>query len=142
MIAEHLPEVAAQPEGTETRKQRILIIEDDEAMVRVLSYRLERLGFETISAHRGRQGLELALHETPSLVLLDLRLPDIDGFEVCEKLADSPETCLIPVIIVSGLEGPEIVRRARAAGSQFYVRKPYDPNALLVLIQNALRAVE
>jgi CheY-like chemotaxis protein len=69
---------------------------------------------------------------------LDLRLPDSDGLTVCQKLVDSPETCGIPVIIVSGMEHPEILRRCRAAGCHFYVRKPYDPNALLVLIRQAI----
>jgi twitching motility two-component system response regulator PilH len=74
----------------------------------------------------------------PSLVLLDLRLPDADGFNVCQELADASETCTIPVIILSGMERPDIIRRSRAAGCQYYVRKPYDPNALLILVQHAI----
>ncbi len=70
--------------------------------------------------------------------MLDLRLPDADGFEVCQQLADSPETCAIPVIILSGLEEPDILRRCRAAGCQFFLRKPYDPNALLTLIRQSI----
>jgi CheY-like chemotaxis protein len=80
----------------------------------------------------------LAQNERPDLVILDLRLPDIDGLEVCERLADSPDTCGIPIIILSGMERPDIVRRSRAAGCTFFVRKPYDPNALLALIQHSL----
>jgi CheY-like chemotaxis protein len=72
------------------------------------------------------------------LILLDLRLPDLDGFTLCRELVDAPETCDIPVIILSGMERPDIIRRCRAAGSQYFVRKPYDPNALLVLIHEAL----
>jgi CheY-like chemotaxis protein len=72
------------------------------------------------------------------LILLDLRLPDADGFSVCQELADSSETCAIPVIILSGMERPDIIRRSRAAGCQYFVRKPYDPNALLILVQHAI----
>ena len=75
----------------------------------------------------------------PDLVLLDLRLPDATGFEVCEDLADSPCTCGTPIIILSAMEGPDIVRQARRVGCEFYVRKPYDPNVLLTLIEHALQ---
>ena len=94
----------------------------------------------TLTADTGSGALELARSQRPHLVLLDLGLPDADGFQVCQELADDLATTSIPVIIVSGEERRDILRRARAAGSQFYVRKPYDPNALLVLIETALRA--
>ena len=57
---------------------------------------------------------------------------------LCQHLADDPTTCQIPVIILSGMEGPDIVRNARAAGCLFFLRKPYDPNALLLLTRDAL----
>jgi CheY-like chemotaxis protein len=120
------------------RPQRILIIDDDDAMVEVLSQRLNRQGYEILVAASGDEGLATARREIPSLVLLDLRLPDADGFSVCQELADSAETCSIPVIILSGMERPDIIRRSRAAGCQYFVRKPYDPNALLILMQHAI----
>jgi CheY-like chemotaxis protein len=120
------------------RPQRILIIDDDDAMVDVLSQRLHRQGYEILVATSGDEGLAIARREVPHLVLLDLRLPDADGFSVCQELADSAETCAIPVIILSGMERPDIIRRSRAAGCQYFVRKPYDPNALLILVQHAI----
>ena len=119
-------------------QQKILIVDDDDAMADLLCQRLERQGYETIVAASGEDGLALARRHVPSLVLLDLRLPDADGFNVCQELADSSETCAIPVIILSGMERPDIIRRSRAAGCQYYVRKPYDPNALLILVQHAI----
>ena len=89
-------------------------------------------------AYDGHRGLRLARERLPDLVLLDLRLPDVDGFEICEELTDSPDTCHIPIIIVSGLDQPDVVRTARAAGCEFFIGKPYDPNALLTLIEHAL----
>ena len=118
--------------------QRILIIDDDDAMVDVLGQRLQRQGYEIMVAASGEEGLSLARLHVPSLILLDLRLPDADGFNVCQELADTSETCTIPVIILSGMERPDIIRRSRAAGCQYYVRKPYDPNALLILVQHAI----
>ncbi len=129
-----------EPAGCETeRRQSILIVDDDSSQVEALAHRLARQGFETIVAFDGTRGMAMARQRRPDLVLLDLRLPDIDGFQVCEHLVDSPETCGIPIIIVSGMERPDIVRCSRAAGCEFFVRKPYDPNALLTLIQHAIR---
>ncbi len=117
----------------------ILIIDDDEAQVEVLMIRLANQGFTPLAATCGKDGLSIAREQCPKLILLDLRLPDTDGFTVCEQLADDPQTNAIPVIILSGMERPDVVRRCRAVGGQFYVRKPYDPNALLVLIEQAIR---
>ena len=122
--------------------QPILIVDDDDALVDVLQLRLERQGFTTRTSGTGESALAIARQHQPSLILLDLRLPDVDGFELCQQLVDDPQTAGIPVIILSGLERPDIIRRARAAGCHFFVRKPYDPNALLALIQQALDADE
>src|SRR3990170_1721959 len=112
-----------------TRRRTILIIEDDEAVSDVLAVRLGRQGFQTRTASCGREGLALARAQRPDLVLLDLSLPDVDGFTICQELVDDPVTSGTPVIILSGMERPDVIRRSRAAGCQYYVRKPYDPNA-------------
>jgi CheY-like chemotaxis protein len=62
----------------------------------------------------------------------------VEGFSIGEELADDPSTSGVPVIVLSGMERPDIIRRARAAGCQYFIRKPYDPNALLVLIRSAI----
>ncbi|MHB8970415.1 MAG: response regulator [Pirellulaceae bacterium] len=126
-------------ESAADRKQSILIVDDDRSQVEALALRLQRQGFVTVLAHEGLRGLCLAREHRPDLVLLDLRLPDVDGFEVCGKLVDSPDTCHIPIIIVSGADEPDIVRSARAAGCEYFIGKPYDPNVLLTLIELALR---
>lgn len=122
----------------QTEQSTILIIDDDPAMVEVLRRRLTQQQFKVIDAASGQDGLAMARERKPSLVVLDLRLPDIDGLGVCELMADDPQTCQIPVIILSGMERPDIIRRSRAAGCQYFVRKPYDPNALLLLIRSAI----
>ena len=137
MIVDALPETEWQAVETAT-PARILVIDDDKDQCRVLSYRLESHGFKVLVAHRGDLGLELARDESPDAILLDIRLPDADGLTMCEVLADDPRTAHIPVIIISGCERANIVREARQAGSRYYVRKPYDPNALLLLIVDSL----
>jgi len=131
------------PEAVSTGKRHsILIVDDDEILSDVLSHRLKRQGFEAITAESGLAGLSKARTALPDLILLDLRLPDADGLAICSELADSSETCTIPVIILSGMESPDLLRRCRAAGCQYFVRKPYDPNALLILIRQAIKDAE
>ena len=140
MFAEAIAEL--QPVDVEERRRSILVIDDDQDQVDALTYRLSEQGFRTFAAGSGRYGLEVALEQRPDLVLLDLRLPDTDGFDVCQRLSDDPVTCFIPVIILSGMERPDIIRRARSAGCQYYVRKPYDPSALLILMERAITEAE
>jgi len=123
---------------TAGRRPSILIIDDDEVLSDVLSRRLQQQGFDALTADSGQCGLARARADQPSLILLDLRLPDADGITICEQLADDLETCSIPVIILTGMERPDILRRCRAAGCHYYLRKPYDPNALLVLVRQAI----
>ena len=123
---------------TAGKRQSILIIDDDEVLSDVLSRRLRQQGFDPLTADSGQCGLARARADQPSLILLDLRLPDADGITICEQLADDLETCAIPVIILTGMERPDILRRCRAAGCHYYLRKPYDPNALLILIRQAI----
>lgn len=128
------------PATDETRRQHtILVVDDEPSQVEVLTIRLRAQGFSTLAANTGQSGLSLAQQNRPSLIVLDVQLPDLDGLVICEQLSDDPATCTIPIIILSGAETPDVVRRSRAAGCQYYVRKPYDPNALLLLIENAIR---
>ena len=111
--------------------KKILIVDDDPSLIESLSYCLRYQGYTVFNALNGADGIRKAQNEHPDVVLLDLGLPDLDGLEVCAKLADGSDTCGTPVIVVSGLDRPNIVRETRAAGCEFYVRKPYDPNAPL-----------
>jgi CheY-like chemotaxis protein len=122
-----------------SKRQSILIIDDDEVLSDVLSRRLQQQGFNALTADSGQCGMAKARADQPSLILLDLHLPDTDGITLCEQLADDLETCAIPVIILTGMERPDILRRCRAAGCHYYLRKPYDPNALLILIRQAIQ---
>jgi len=141
MVDEALTQPAEAPIAFDPPR-RILVVDDDEDQLAALLYRLQKLGYEAASASSGQQAIESAASVVPDLVLLDLCLPDADGFDVCEQLGDSAATCGVPVIILSGMETDDIVRRARNAGCAYYLRKPYDPNVLLTLIQNALESAQ
>jgi CheY-like chemotaxis protein len=134
-------ELLEQPQPAQEntgQRETILIVDDDEVVADVLSRRLQQQGFDTVTADTGAAGLAVARSEAPALIVLDVRLPDTDGFSLCQQLVDSPVTCGIPIIVLSGMERPDIVRRSRAAGCSFFLRKPYDPNVLLVLIRQAI----
>lgn len=132
-----LPQAKPEP-VVERQRHTVLIIDDDDTLSEVLSYRLKQQGFATKAAYSGSSGLTNAKAEPPSAIILDLGLPDTDGLTVCEQLTDSPETAAVPILILSGQEEPGLVRRCRAAGCHYFLRKPYDPNALLVLVRQAI----
>jgi len=121
------------------RRHSVLIIDDDEGVSNVLAHCLKQQGFRTVAVGSAAAGVASAKQEPPSAVILDLGLPDADGLTVCEQLSDMPETCGTPIIVLSGRDGPGLVRRCRAAGCHYFVRKPYDPGALLVLLREAIR---
>ena len=127
-----LPQIRPAPVDVR-KKHTVLIIDDDDTLSDVLSHRLKQQGFQTVAAYSGNAGLEQAKAQPPSAIILDLALPDADGLTICAQLADSPETCATPIIILSGKEQPGLVRSCRAAGCHYFLRKPYDPSALLVL---------
>jgi CheY-like chemotaxis protein len=129
------PELAIRPRKVQ---QRILIVDDDHSQAEVLAYRFGKEGYKTVTADNGKRGMQIAHDEHPDLILLDIRLPDVDGLTVCHELNDAPDTCDIPIIVLSAMERPDIIRRTRSAGSHFFLRKPYDPNALFMLAQAAM----
>jgi DNA-binding response OmpR family regulator len=136
-----LPQI--QPAPIVARKQQtVLIIDDDDTLSEVLSHRLKQQGFRAVAAYCGKSGLAKAKTEPPAAIILDLGLPDVDGIAICEQLADARETCSVPIMILSGTDQPGIVRRCRAAGCHYFLRKPYDPNALLVLLRQAIRETD
>ena len=137
MIQEALPEL--ELEENETKDRTILIVDDDESQVAALCHRFESIGFQTLAAYEGKRGIDVAESRHPDVMLLDVGLPDITGFEVCEHLNNSAQTCDIPIIMVSGGERADVVRQTRASEGKFFLQKPYDPNSLLALVEHALR---
>jgi CheY-like chemotaxis protein len=132
----------SQPVAEAVCRRTILIVEDDPSIAEVLSIRLDQQGYDSHCAGTGAEAMKLARRHQPHLALLDLRLPDVDGFALCQQMDDDPETCAIPKIVLSGMERPDIIRATRSAGCKFFVRKPYDPNALLILIEQAISETE
>lgn len=117
-------------------KQRILIVEDERTALQALSSLIQDEGFEVLQAETGEQGLQAALNQEPDLILLDIRLPDIDGLTVLEKLRAG--YCDAAVIIMTAETSSSNAIRATKLGAFDYVSKPINDEHLLVLIQRAL----
>jgi two-component system alkaline phosphatase synthesis response regulator PhoP/two-component system response regulator VicR len=120
-------------------KKRILIVDDERDIVKALTIRLQRVGYEVVTAFDGAQGIFMAHKENPDLIILDIRMPAGNGFSVAEKLRESTDTFTIPVIFLTGSPEKDSEERARALGVRFYVKKPYDPEELLDAIERALQ---
>ena len=102
----------------------VLIVDDNEKNLKLARDVLRAAGIETLEAANGREAIAVAVSQLPDLVLLDLRLPDMDGMAVARELAAGPRTCGIPLIALTALEAePE---RLRAAGFADHLRKPID----------------
>lgn len=117
---------------------RVLIIDDDKWIAMSTAMVLEAEGFEVHSATGGVHGLELAVKLQPSLILLDIMMPGIDGWETLERLKEQEEIRSIPVIVFTARENHRGSTRAQELGAVQYVRKPFRPEALLRSIRQHL----
>ncbi len=121
---------------------RILIIEDDRDIQQLLRLVLLMQGYEVVVADTGQEGLRLALEEQPDLVLLDINLPDIDGFEIGRKLRQNVSMALVPIILLTAKAATADKLAGFAVGADDYVTKPFDMEELLARVSAHLRRVE
>jgi CheY-like chemotaxis protein len=119
--------------------KRILLVEDNEMNRDMLSRRLQRKGFDVIVAEDGRRGIAAARNERPDLVLMDMSLPEVDGWEATRILKDDEETRYIPVIALTAHAMETDREKALEAGCDDYDTKPVDFNRLLDKIQAQLQ---
>lgn len=116
-----------------------LLIDDSPDVHRLLAMRLRSEGIDVVGARSGEEGLEIALGTPPSIVLLDIDMPGMDGFEVLRKLKDTDATLHVPVIMLSGLHGPQDKVTAFDLGAVDFITKPFDVTELRVRVRSALR---
>jgi DNA-binding response OmpR family regulator len=120
--------------------QKILIIEDDKFLRELMARKLKEEGFAIDEAVDGEEGLRKSKEGKPNLILLDLILPGIDGFEVLAKIKQDPETKSIPVIILSNLGQKEDIEKGIKLGAVDYlVKAHFTPGEIIEKIRNALR---
>jgi two-component system cell cycle response regulator DivK len=119
--------------------KRILVVEDHEENRRIMRDLLTSAGLEMIEAHTGEDGVRLAESERPDLILMDIQLPGLDGYEATRRIKANPALRSIPIIAVTSyaLSGDEV--KAREAGCDDYVAKPFSPRALLAKVREHLK---
>jgi len=119
---------------------RILCIEDEQEMIDLISLILSRRGFEVTGAHGGQNGLDMVRRDLPDLVLLDLMMPDLDGWEVYQQMKAHEETRDIPVIVVTAkAQSIDKVLGLHIAKVDDYIAKPFSPQDLLTSVETVLK---
>jgi CheY-like chemotaxis protein len=126
--------------------RRVLVADDEPAMRLLCRVNLQVEGVEVLEARDGAEALEIAMQERPDLLLLDVMMPRMDGWEVARRLADDPATRSIPILFMTALAGLDDRRRGLVAGGVGYIVKPFDPirlgervNRTLALLDNGDR---
>lgn len=118
---------------------KILVVDDEPTIRHLLRASLEGRGYGLLEADDGPSALQAAQSELPDLILLDLALPRLSGLEVCSRLKAGPSTAAIPIFLLTGYVGQKEREAAQRAGAAGFIAKPFNPAALVALIEAALR---
>jgi len=133
--------VVAPGEGTTTSGAAplVLVAEDDDITAKILVHRLEKDAFRVLRFDNGDEAYRGALHETPALVVLDVKMPGMDGFEVLSRLRKTPSYARVPVMMLTSMGSEADVVRGFDLGADDYMLKPFSPTELLARIRRLLR---
>ncbi len=115
--------------------RKILTCDDEKHIVRLIQVNLERQGYEVITAFNGAECLELVAADRPDLIVLDVMMPEMTGFEVLEVLKKNPETAEIPVIMLTARAQDADVLRGWQSGVECYLTKPFNPMELIAFVK-------
>jgi two-component system phosphate regulon response regulator PhoB len=119
--------------------ETILVIEDEEDILELIRYNLDREGYQVVCAESGEKGLEIARRQRPDLLLLDLMLPGLDGLEVCKRLKTDGAVANLPIVMVTARGEEADVVTGLELGAEDYVTKPFNPRVLIARIRAVLR---
>jgi twitching motility two-component system response regulator PilG len=119
-------------------EDKILVIDDEENLIELLHVNLQARGFEVIIAEDGEKGLDEAFSVHPDLIILDIRLPKMSGWKVCQKLKSDSRTKDIPVVFLTAVSQKRDFVRADEVGANYYITKPFDPIRLVEKIEKIL----
>jgi len=113
----------------------VLIADDDEDILQLVAHRLARAGYDVVTANDGEEALEQALERRPSVAVLDVMMPKLDGYEVTRRLRGSEQTAGVPVILLTARVQDADIARGFDAGADEYVKKPFSPHELPARVQ-------
>lgn len=118
--------------------KRILVIEDDVNALRLLEYTLEQGGYQVLTATDGLEGLKKAQDEHPDLIILDIMLPGLDGYEICHRLRQKPENVTLPILMLSAKARQDDRNIGLRMGADDYLTKPADPSVIVTKVEALL----
>ena len=118
--------------------KKVLVVDDDDRVREMIEFRLTLFGYEVVQATNGQEGLVAVRREQPDLILLDVMMPELDGFQVCRRLKQDEATKGIPVVMLTAKAEAKDVTRAFESGADDYVVKPYDPAVLQAKVKKNL----
>jgi DNA-binding response OmpR family regulator len=116
---------------------KVLLADDEEDIKTVVKFYLESRGYEVLTAFDGLDAISICESEKPDLLLLDVMMPVMSGFEVARKLKANPETAGIPIIMLSAASQSDSIKEGLEAGARDYIVKPFEPSKLEELIRSA-----
>ncbi len=119
-------------------KRKILVIEDNEQNIYLMTFILENNGYEVVQARDGREGIELAGRVKPTLILLDIQLPDIDGYDVARELRSNPALDDVPIVAVTSYAMAGDREKCLDAGCVGYITKPINPETFVAEMEKYL----
>ncbi|MDE2125952.1 MAG: response regulator [Armatimonadetes bacterium] len=129
--------MAAAPTG-----KKILAVDDERSIVRLVQVNLERAGYQVVTAFDGKEALEKVASENPDMIVLDVMMPYMDGFEVLQQLRKNPSTREVPVIMLTAKAQDADVFRGYQMNCDCYLTKPFNPMELLAFVRRIFKAQE
>ena len=117
----------------------ILVVDDELPIIELIQYNLKKEGFAVLTAENGAQALELARTEKPDLIILDLMLPDMGGFDICRILRNDSSTARIPIIMATAKTSDSDIVSGLELGADDYITKPFSPKVLVARVKSVLR---
>lgn len=119
-------------------KTRILVADDDPAILELVRINLEARGYEVLTVNNGAEAIRTAIREKPHLLIVDVLMPDVDGYEVMRVLKETPETAHIPIIVLTAYASDAGAMVSWMQGAESYLAKPFNPEELLMIVDRLL----
>jgi twitching motility two-component system response regulator PilG len=119
-------------------KNKILVVEDEESLLKLESILLSSKGYVVSGVMDGKSALDAIKNNRPDLVILDVMLPELDGFEVCRNIKENPETCNIPVVMLTAKKSVQDLERGKTVGADAYITKPFKSVKVIEVIESLL----
>ena len=118
---------------------KLLLIDDEVQLLEMLQIRLEANGYEIVTANDGVEGIEKVKSENPDLIILDIMMPKMDGYEACKILKSDPQYRKIPIIFLSARAQEDNMKIGKEGGAEAFVKKPFETSDLLTKIKELLK---